>query len=299
MNKVIMHINFGEVTEGSYGKRTIDDICRLAADIGFDGIEFRGYQPKELAYLSFREYASQIAGCSKKYGLSEIIFGIGVNACASEDKEAREKSIYEAVDKAKIVNDLCGTTLCNTYGPLLVSKIPTAPRSPEFHGSAVATQRDWELTADAYARVGNELEKIGVKFAFETHPKYLSDTPQASKKLVDLIDSPVVGINMDYGNTVYFPNRPSVEETIDIYGDKLFYTHLKNSSPIPGTKARMGVNLADGEINHRAYLTKLREVGFTGPIGIEAPRTGDRIWYAQQDYAYYKDVAKDVFQNKK
>ena len=104
---------------------------------------------------------------------------------------------------------------------------------------------------------------------------------------------------MDYGNTVYFPNRPSVEETIDIYGDKLFYTHLKNSSPIPGTKARMGVNLADGEINHRAYITKLREVGFTGPIGIEAPRTGDRIWFAQKDYAYYKDVAKGIFQNKK
>ena len=60
------------------------------ADIGFDGIEFRGYQPKEFAALSFREYASQIAACSKKYGLTVIIFGIGVDACASEDKEARE-----------------------------------------------------------------------------------------------------------------------------------------------------------------------------------------------------------------
>jgi len=294
VNKVIMHINFGEATEGSYGKRTVDDICRLAADIGFDGIEFRGYQPKELAALSFREYVSQIAAGSKKYGLSEIVFGIGVDACASEDKEARKKSISEAVEKAKIVNDLCGTTLCNTYGPLLLSKIPTAPRSVEFHGSAVATQRDWELTADAYASVGKELEKLGVKFAFETHPKYLSDTPQASKKLVDLIDSPAVGINMDYGNTVYFPDRPSVEETIDIYGDKLFYTHLKNSTPIPGSRARMGVNLADGEINHRAYLAKLREVGFTGPIGIEAPRTGDRQWYAKCDFGYYKAIAESI-----
>ena len=158
----------------------------------------------------------------------------------------------------------------------------------------MATQRDWELTADAFAQVGRELERIGVKFAFETHPKYINDTPEATRKLVDLIDSPAVGINMDYGNTVYFPVRPSVEEAIDIYADKLFYVHLKNSSPIPGTKARIPTSLADGEINHRAYLAKLREVGFTGPIGIEAPRTGDRQWYAKCDFGYYKAIAESI-----
>ena len=136
-----------------------------------------------------------------------------------------------------------------------------------------------------------ELEKIGVKFAFETHPKYINDTPEATKKLVDLIDSPAVGINMDYGNTIYFPVRPSVEEAIDIYGDKLFYIHLKNSSSIPGTKTRIPTNLSDGEINHRAYLEKLHEVGFCGPICIEAPRSGDRVWYAKCDYEYYKAIA--------
>lgn len=294
MNKVIMHINYGEVREGFYGKRTIDDICKQAADIGFDGIEFRGKQPNELTSLSFREYASRIAEGKKKYGLSEILFGIDVDACTSEDKDAREKGITEAVEKARIANELCGTIVCNTFGPLLRSKIPTAPASPEFHGSALATERDWELTADAYSRVGRELEKIGVKFAFETHPKYLSDTPEASKKLVDLIDSPAIGINMDYGNTVYFPSRPSVEEAIDIYGDKLFYTHLKNSSPLPGTRARLATYLGDGEINHRAYLIKLREVGFKGPIGIEAPRTGDRLWFAQQDFKYFKSVMNSI-----
>lgn len=294
MNKVIMHINYCEVALSSFGERTIDDICKIAAEIGYDGIQFRGKEPKELASLSFREYASQIAEAKKKYGLSEILFGINVAGCTSDDKEEREKGISDAIENARIANELCGTTVCNTFGPRLFSKIPTAPASPEFHGSAVATERDWNLTADAYSRVGRELEKIGVKFAFETHPKYINDTPQASKKLVDLIDSPAVGINMDYGNTVYFPVRPTVEEAIDIYGDKLFYIHLKNSSPVPGSGTRMPTGLGDGEINHRAYLIKLREVGFKGPIGIEAPRTGDRLWFAQQDFKYFKSVLKDI-----
>ena len=291
MNKVIMHINYCEAASSSFGKLTIDAICKIAADIGYDGIQFRGKAPKEMASLSFREYAEQIGQAKKKYGLSEILFGINIADCTSEDPEARENGIRKAAEEAKIANDLCGTTVCNTFGPRLFSPIPTAPGSGEFHGSAAATQRDWELTADAFARLGQELEKIGVKFAFETHPKYLNDTPEATRKLVDLIDSPAVGINMDYGNTVYFPVRPSVEEAIDLYGDKLFYIHLKNSSPLPGGKARIPTGLGDGEINHRAYLEKLRDVGFGGPICIEAPRGGDRLWYAKCDYAYYKAIA--------
>ncbi len=294
MNKTIMHINYGEVREGFYGKRTVDDICKMAAGIGFDGIEFRGNPPKELSSLSFREYASQIAEGKKKYGLTEILFGIGLDKCTSENKEERAKDIADAVEKVKIANELCGTTLCNTFAAWTRSSIPTAPGGCEFHGSAAATQKDWDLTVDAFQQLGRELEKIGVKFGFETHMSYIHDLPEMSKKLVDLIDSPAIGINMDYGNTVYFPSRPPVEETIDLYGNKLFYTHLKNSSPVPGTRGRIATNLGDGEINHRAYLTKLRAVGFKGPIGIEVPRNGDRIWFAQQDFQYFKSVINSI-----
>ena len=291
MNKVIMHINYGEVTYDSYGKRTIDEICKQAADLGFDGIEFRGVPPMELKDLSFKEYATQIAEGKKKYGLSEILFGIGLKDCTNTDKEAREKCIAEAVDKARIANELCGTTICNTFGAWTRSTISTAPAaSYEFHGSAAATQLDWDLTVDSFQKLGRELEKLGVKFGFETHMSYIHDLPEPSKKLVDLIDSPAVGINMDYGNTAYFPVRPTVEEAIELYGDKLFYTHLKNSSAIPGSTFRMATGLGDGDINHRAYYAKLREVGFDGPIGIEAPRGGDRIWFAKQDLDYFKSV---------
>lgn len=293
MNPVIMHINYGEVRNGRFGKNTVDSVCRMAADIGYDGIEFRGKIPVELQELSFREYAELIAEGKKKYGLSDILFGIGVRDCTSADKEIREKSISDAIEQAKIASELCGTTVCNTYSSEIKSSIPTAPASSyEFHGSAAATEEDWKLIADAYSRIGKELEKIGVKFAFETHMNYIHDLPHMAKKLVDLIDSPMVGINMDYGNTFAFPVRPTVEEAIDLYGDKLFYVHLKNSSYIPGTTSRIATSLSDGQINHRAYLEKLQDVGFTGPIGIEAPRAGDRVWYAQQDFNYYKALTE-------
>ena len=132
-----------------------------------------------------------------------------------------------------------------------------------------------------------------MKFAFETHMNYIHDLPNPSKKLVDEIGSPNIGINMDFGNTVYFPTFPNLEETIDLYGDKLFYTHLKNSVKIAGAKRNFPVALSDGMINHRIYLTKLKEVGFTGHIGIEAPRPGDRSFYAKNDLDYIKSIIKE------
>ena len=155
MNPVIMHINYGEMTYDSYGKRTVDDICRIAADLGFDGIEFRGKPPKELAHLSFLEYAQQIAEGKKKYGLNTIMFGIGLGQCTNPDAEVRKANIAEAVEKAQIVNDLCGTTVCNCFGSNVRSTIATAPGAAyEFHGSAAATPEQWALTVESFQEFG-------------------------------------------------------------------------------------------------------------------------------------------------
>lgn len=295
MNPVIMHINYCEQTFHSYGTCTVDDVCRIAAELGFDGIEFRGKPPKELAHLSFWEYAEQIAAAKKKYGLTEILFGCGIPGCMEKDREVRERSIAEAIEKAQIVNDLCGTTLCNTSGAVVRSSVATAPADAyEFHGSAAAPEEAWEMTAEAFHRLGDVGEKLGMKFGFETHMSSLTDLPAPTMKLVNMIGSPAIGVNMDYGNTVYFPKYPSLAETIALYGDKLFYTHLKNSVSVPGTGKQMPTALGDGAINHREYLSLLKERGFTGPIGIEAPRSGDRLWFARQDFAYFKAVWAEV-----
>ena len=121
---------------------------------------------------------------------------------------------------------------------------------------------------------------------------HLHDYAESARKLVDLIGRDNFGINLDYGNSVYFKGIAPLEEAIDICGEKLFYTHLKNSMPVPG--GRMPTALGGGEINHRAYLKKLKDVGFNGLLGIEAPRPGDREAYAREDLAYIRSVIADL-----
>jgi len=36
------------------------------------------------------------------------------------------------------------------------------------------------------------------------------------------------------------------------------------------------------------------EIGHDGPICVEAPRSGDREWFAQQDPAYLGSVLRDL-----
>lgn len=293
MNKTIMHVNYGEVRYNSYGTHTVDDICKMAAEIGYDGIEFRSAPPKEFADMPIKDYVQQIADGKKKYNLSTIMFSIGISECANPDKEIRENSINDAIEKAKLVNDMCETTICNCFAAYIGCPLPTAPAGAyEFNGSFAATPEQWELTAESFRKFGDAAASLGMKFGFETHMNYIHDLPEATMKLVNMIDSPAIGVNMDFGNTVYFPKHPTVTETIDMYGDKLFYTHLKNSSPVNGK--RMATALSDGEINHREYLSKLKKVGFAGPIGIEAPRPGDRVWFARKDLEYFKAVMASV-----
>ena len=293
MNPIIMHINFCEVGFHTFGK-SIDDICRKAASWGYDGIEFRSRIPNDVD-MDLEGYLDAIAEGKEKYGLSEIMFGVGVTGVSNPDAAVREKAVADAINFFRLANEKCGTRYCNTFADCITSKDGRAPAANyNYHGSAVATQEEWDWTVEGFKKIGAELVKLGMRIGFETHMNYIHDTPQSSNKLVDLIDSPAVGINMDYGNMIYFVNVPSAVEAVKLFGDKLVHMHLKNSVSI-GEEKRMATALGEGEINHRAYMQAVKEVGYTGPIGIEAPRGGDREWYAKKDLEYFKDVAKDVW----
>ena len=292
MNPIIMHINYCEADFDKLG-RSVDDACRKAAEWGYDGIEFRANVPGDL-HCSEAEYIDAIAASRARYGIKHILFGRRVAGASSNDPEERAAGIRDAVTFFRMVHDKLGVTVCNTFGDIILNSDKSIPGYDyDHHGSAVATEAQWNNTAESFRGIGDAVAPLGMRIGFETHMNYIHDLPEAAARLVRMVDNPAVGVNMDYGNTVYFTKYPSIEETIRLYGDKLFYIHLKNSVGIRGS-GRYPVALCEGEINHRAYLGELLKMGYTGPIGIEAPRGGDREWFARQDLQYFKTLAKEV-----
>ncbi|MFH0795736.1 MAG: sugar phosphate isomerase/epimerase family protein [Candidatus Omnitrophota bacterium] len=285
-SKIIMHVNYCEQGQ------TIPEICRKAVDWGFDGVEFR--RKRGGVKESAEEYLDGIAGAAVKSKMKCVIFGApGPNLLAT-DADERRRETEEVVEFYRLASERFKLSVCNTTAGALFNPDKNVPYEKyEMHGSQAATKEQWDWTVSGFKVLGGLAEKLGFQLAFETHMHYLHDRPQAAKKLADLIDSPAVGVNLDYENYLNFPDHLSIRETVEAMGDRLYYVHLKNS--IPGGKGvRFRSGLEEGEINNREFLRILKEKDYQGHICIEAPRPGDREHYAQQDIAYLKSVIRDI-----
>lgn len=285
MNPIIMHVNYCEQGQ------TIEEICFKAVEWGFDGVEFR--RKRNGIVENVEEYLDSIAKAVAKSGLKEVIFGSPGPNLMVKDEKKRQQEIEEAINFYKLASERIKLSVCNTFTGTLVNEDKGVSRSDyDKHGSYAASEEQWRWAAEGFKHLGRLAEELNFKFAFETHMNYIHDLPAAAKKLVDMIANPAVGVNLDYGNAVYFKGAPSIKETISQVGASLFYVHLKNSIGL--MNSRIPTGLGEGEINHREYLRLLKATGYTGPICIEAPRSGDREWYAKQDIAYIKSLLKDL-----
>lgn len=283
---VIMHINYMEQGQ------CLDEICRKAVDWGFDGVEFRSRRTG--VDETQEEYLDSLSKAVRESGLKYVIFGTIGPEFMTDDKAKRDQELKRLISFFDMASERFKLTVCNTFSGLMLNNdLPYGEYDKQ--GSHASADDNWKWAAEGFKVLGDYAEKKGFKLAFETHMCYIHDLPESAKKLVDMIDKSSVGVNLDYGNTVYFKNIkiPSIEEAIDTIGDKLFYVHMKNTYGLPDGN-RIPCGLGDGTINHRAYIKKLKNIGYKGPIAIEGPRDGDRENFAQQDMAYVKKLLKEI-----
>jgi sugar phosphate isomerase/epimerase len=285
---IILHINYCEQGQ------TIPEACQKAAGWGYDGIELRGrrldvQEPAE-AYLDL------VAGAIQRSGLKHVLFGYPTADMMLPDAAARAREVERDIHFYRQAKQRLGDrfTLSNTFTGALSNPDKSVPGNAyERHGSACATAAQWQAAVEGFRLIGDAVAEIGVRLAFETHMHYLHDTPMAAKKLVDLLAKPAIGVNLDYANFFCFPQPAPVGEVVKALGSSLFYVHLKNlGKQQNGDHLRLG--LADGDINNREFVRALMQSGYRGFLCVEAPRPGDREWFAQQDLAYIRAVLRDL-----
>lgn len=283
---IIMHVNY--VEQG----QTISEMCQRAVAFGYDGIEFR--RRRRTVSEDTEDYLAAIAKAVKATGLKQVIFGFPGPDLAQPDaaRRAADLDLYERFFRSAA--RLLPLTVCNTHAGLLNSPDKNVSSSDyDRHGSAAASPQQWQWAAEGFHRLGLMAAELGFRFAFETHMHFVHDLPAAACKLVDMIGLPSVGVNLDFGNTVYFKTHPTLAEVITSAGPRIFYTHLKNSIALPDG-SRQATGLGEGDINHREYLRLLQSIGYSGPLCVEAPRAGDREWFARQDFFYISGLLHDV-----
>lgn len=280
-NPIIMHINYCEQGQ------SLERIFQVATDIGFDGVEFRRF--KNTYGLDLKGYLEKIAELKDKTGLPFTFFGGPELDTHSANSGKVIEGYYEFLEIADSLKLLSTINLMTAR-----SVDPAFPEDLdhcEMHGYKVRDEKVWEKSVKVCREIADKYPQV--KFAFETHMFYAHDTAKSARILVDAIGKDNFGINLDYGNALFYPHTEPLDEAIDIAGDKLFYTHLKSYQPVgKGPGDLLPTSLAGGMINHRAYIRKLSEMAYAGPIGIEAPRPGDREQFAKEDFEYIEPIIR-------
>lgn len=285
-NRIIMHINYCEQGQ------TIGESCKKAVAWGYDGIEFRN--KRNGVSEDMDSYLDCIYKESKKYGLRNVMFGGGFPDAINDSTEVREETIEYCEKFYPKAKDMFGFDVCNLFiGQLLNPSKDVEYTEFSKHGSFIAQKYHWERAKAGLKVLAAIAKKNNFKFALETHPNYLHDSVESTMKLVRLSNSKNIGVNLDYINANVLPGDISMESALETIGDRLYYVHLKNIIKLPAGE-RIRIGLADGEYNNRHMVKLLIKKGYEGPICVEAPRQGDREWFAQQDLEYIKSLLKDL-----
>lgn len=283
---IIMHINCCEQGQ------TIEEACKKCSELGFDGIELR--RKRSGVDEDAATYLDSVSRALEKYKIGRVLFGSpGIQKTEGTHAE-KEQELEELVSFYEMASSRFQLSICNTFvGPIMNPDKNIPYEEYTRHGSYIAKEEHWKWAVDSFKTLGRLAEKLGFVFSFETHMCYLNDIMESTLRLVREIGSPAVGINLDYGNLVYFRNVPSLKDCVDHTGDRLYYVHLKNSVAIPG-EGRIGTGLGEGDINNREFLKILKGTGYTGPICIEVPRNGDREWFAKKDMEYLRKLIEEI-----
>ena len=137
--------------------------------------------------------------------------------------------------------------------------------TPGPPGSAEATADHWKCLEGAIARLVPVAREAGVRLAFETHMRQLTDTLASSRRLVELAP-PVVGLTVDFSNLAFAGEE--MPEVIRALKDRMFHTHLKNGY----VDAEGGWHfqaLDQGLTDYAAVLGMLHEAAYDGYLSIE------------------------------
>ncbi len=138
-------------------------------------------------------------------------------------------------------------------------------------------EKDWDNYVSQMSKACDIAADTGLRIALECFPQSLCSTPHAMLKVLEDVNKPNFGIQLD---TAHLMNqRIDVETAIYMLGgDRIFNVHAKDSDGLTRGNLPCGVGLVD----YTAVIRALKNVGYNGNISIEVEFTDNPVRYMKQ-----------------
>ncbi|MBL7200249.1 MAG: sugar phosphate isomerase/epimerase [Anaerolineae bacterium] len=223
------------------------EAIEATAALGFDAIELACCKPHFDLEMARRDPERVLRAIERS--------GLAVSALSTFSSYTDPRTVDDELAAAETF-----IRLAPTFGTQTVKVNPGPP------GSALATPAHWRCLERALAELIPLAREIGVRLAFETHMRQLTDTLASAKRLMTLAPADVVGLTVDYSNLVFAGD--DLEQVVADLGERTYNTHLKNGT-IDAAGGWCFHPLDVGWTDYAVVLGALCDGGYDGPLTLE------------------------------
>lgn len=305
---------------GQWADLKIEEMCRQAKDLGYDGIELAcwGDHYEVNRATADTGYARDRRALLKKHGLEvHAISTHLVGQCVCDRIDERHEAIVPAyvwgdgdpegvrqraaeelmrtADAARalgvgVVNGFTGSSIWH-----LLYSFPPTPNQMIDAG--------YEDFAQRWTPILDHFQEVGVKFALEVHPTEIAfDIASAERALSAIKNHPAFGFNYDPSHLAY--QGVDYVEFLYRFADRIFHVHMKDVWWNKGSEAGVfGGNLpfgdrrrfwdfrsvGRGDVDFEQIICALNDIGYRGPLSVEWEDSRmDRLAGARESCEYVR-----------
>ncbi len=230
---------------------TLDDAIQATAQAGYEAIEVACARP----HFEPAPTQAESEKNAEKHARAIRSAGLRVSALSFFTEFSKAETL-----EAQLARALGLMRLCPIFGTALVKATPGGP------ASAAAEQTHWDCLARGLERLTREAQRLGIRLAFETHMRQLTDTLAGSLRLAGMTDPKTVGLTVDYSNLA-FAGESYPAAAVALL-PRTFHTHVKNGTIDSSGGWHFGP-LDRGLTDYGKILPVLKASGYEGYLSVE------------------------------
>lgn len=246
-----------------------DDGLKRIAAIGLNAVELIAWDRDVLDTYYTPDTIKHLRTLMDDLGLELSEFVSTPRGMAHPDAKVRDGAVEHFKRLVEVAQEL-GTDMVNGVAPhpfeIQFPRIMQKHIHQEWTIDLDPTldwDRNWQDFVDVVRRCCDVCEANNVRFALESHPYRLMRNSASMLRLIDHVDSPMLGMNYDPSHL--FPMGEMPQVVIYELGSRIFHNHFSDNDGTSNAHWRTG----KGKIDWKAVLQALQAVGYDGVISIE------------------------------
>jgi len=246
-----------------------------ASTIGYEAIELACTEPH------FSYEAAQTETLATADQIEEK--GMAVSALSLFNPFTNEANLEEEIRRAQWF-----IKQSDRFHTKIIKLTPGPPSSKE------AREAHWLTLSKGIEAIAPLAEDLGVRLAFETHMRHLTDTLAGTLRLLDASASPAVGLTIDILNLAFAGE--DIPAFLNRLAGRTFNVHVKNGQ-LGNDGAWRFEALNQGILDYGKIIPWLRDLGYDGYLAIECLGQDAKehpIPTAERDLRILKDIMESA-----